>query len=461
MKPFRLLPAAAPLVAVVTAAAAARAQDAVDALWRDPEFHRQFVAGYGTSADVEPKIGKAETAVLERLWPLMSDRSDEKKRNEAIAELQGRIKPDSNAMYDFLLGSIWFEQEKLPEALASLTAATQKHPSFRRAWRSLAFVHCKRGDHDGAITAFTRWLSLGGADAYAFGLLGNAYAQKQDYQPAEAAFRNALMLAPNDLQWRLGLTQCVLRQEKFEDARALLDTLIARTPDKAEFWLLQAQALLGLKQPLRAAEDLEVVDRLGKATVDSTFTLGDIYLTERLPDLALRAYQRAIDRDEKQPVARALRAAEALAGRGDVTHAKALAAHMRTRLGPGLAEADRRKLLKLEARFAMADGTGTTDAVKLLEEIVQLDPLDGEALMLLGKHYGKSGEPDRAILYFERAEGIDAFEAEAKVRHAQALVGLARYTEALPLLRRAQQVKPREEVARYLEQVERVARSQR
>jgi Flp pilus assembly protein TadD len=134
---------------------------------------------------------------------------------------------------------------------------------------------------------------------------------------------------------------------------------------------------------------------------------------------------------------------------------------VRTKLGPGLAEADRRKLLKLEARFTIAEGNGTADAVKLLDEIVQLDPLDGEALMLLGKHFGKINEPDRAILYFERAAGIEAYEAEAKVRQAQALVGLARYSEALPLLRRAQQVKPREEVARYLEQVERVARSQR
>jgi hypothetical protein len=37
------------------------------------------------------------------------------------------------------------------------------------------------------------------------------------------------------------------------------------------------------------------------------------------------------------------------------------------------------------------------------------------------------------------------------------LVGQARYAEALPLLRRAQQVKPRETVQQFLDQVERVA----
>jgi Flp pilus assembly protein TadD len=104
---------------------------------------------------------------------------------------------------------------------------------------------------------------------------------------------------------------------------------------------------------------------------------------------------------------------------------------------------------------------GGAEAAEVLEEIVALDPLDGEALMLLGKHHVQQGEPDRAIFYYERAASLEAFEAEARIRHAQVLVGMARYAEAIPLLRRAQQVKPRDEIARYLDQVERIARSQR
>ncbi len=81
--------------------------------------------------------------------------------------------------------------------------------------------------------------------------------------------------------------------------------------------------------------------------------------------------------------------------------------------------------------------------------------------MLLGQHYSRQNEPDRAMLYSERAASIDAFEVNAKVRHAQVLVGMGRYAEAIPLLRRAQEAKPREDIARYLEQVERIAKSRR
>ena len=109
----------------------------------------------------------------------------------------------------------------------------------------------------------------------------------------------------------------------------------------------------------------------------------------------------------------------------------------------------------------MAEGGGTTETALVLEEIVKLDPLDGDALMLLGQHYSRQNEPDRAIFYYERAEGFDAFEVNAKVHHAQLLVTMGRYSDAVPLLRSAQEVKPRDEIARYLEQVERIAKSRR
>ena len=109
----------------------------------------------------------------------------------------------------------------------------------------------------------------------------------------------------------------------------------------------------------------------------------------------------------------------------------------------------------------MADGEGGAEAAAVLEEIVKLDPLDGEALMMLGQHYSRVSEPEKAIFYYERAASLETFEVNAKVRQAQVLVGMNRYADAVPLLRRAQELKPRDDIARYLEQVERMAKSKR
>ncbi len=49
-----------------------------------------------------------------------------------------------------------------------------------------------------------------------------------------------MLLQPENTEWRLGLTRCAFKQEKFEDAATLLDGLIDRYSDKADFWMLQA-----------------------------------------------------------------------------------------------------------------------------------------------------------------------------------------------------------------------------
>jgi tetratricopeptide (TPR) repeat protein len=428
----------------------------LDAIWNDPFFKKQFIAGYGINAEVEPRITQEEVTILEKIRPLMADNLP-----KAEETLRGQIKPDSSATLDFTLGSILFQQDKMAEALDAYQRAVAKFPSFRRAWRTLGLVTIRDGNYDSAIAAFTRMMELGGGDAYAYGLLGFAYTAKQDYQPAEAAYRNALLLQPDNIEWRQGLTRCVLKQQKFEDAAALLDSLIERYPDKADFWVLQAHSFLGMKKPLDAAKNFEIVDKLGKANVDTLDTLGDIYVSENLMDLATRAYQRAVDIDPKQPPVRALRCLDVLTGRGATAQARQLAKHLHQAFDQKMEEADRTKLLKLEARLSMAEGSDSPETAAVLEEIIKINPLDGEALMLLGQHYSRQSEPDRAILYYERAESLEAFEVNAKMRHAQVLVGMARYSDAVPLLRRVQELKPRDEVAHYLEQVERLAKARR
>lgn len=434
----------------------ARAGDGEDvaALWKDPVFQKQFVGSYGINAEIEPRVTPEEVAILEKIRPLMPTQA------QAEAALKKLMKPDCSAMLDFTLGSLQFQQDKMSEAHASYQRAVEKFPSFRRAWRNLGLIHAKDGRNDEAIAAFTRMIELGGGDGYSFGLLGFAYAAKQDFQAAESAYRNALLLQPENTEWRFGLTRCAFKQEKFEDAAALLDGLLERYPEKADFWLLQANTYLGMKKPLEAAQNLEVMYYLGKATADSLHMLGDVYVSENLMDLAARAYLRAIDADAKQPMARPLRAVELLAARGALAEARAVATRIHEAWEQALEPADRRKLLKLEARVSMAEDGGSAETAAVLEEIVALDPLDGEALMLLGQLYSKS-EPDKAIFYYERAASLEAFEVRAKTSHAQVLVAMERYSDAVPLLRRAQELKPREDIARYLEQVERIAKSKR
>jgi tetratricopeptide (TPR) repeat protein len=268
----------------------------------------------------------------------------------------------------------------------------------------------------------------------------------------------ANVLDPAALDWKMGLARSFFKQKRFADASSLCAMLLEQNPARADLWLLQANAYLGLGQPRKAAENYEVVDGMGQSSADSLNTLGDIYVNEELFDLGVSRYLQVLEKFPASKPDRALRAARVLAARGAVAEVEPLVARIEELRGSTLGAAEKKELLRLRARIAVAKGAGEEEA-RILQEIVTMDPLDGDALILLGQYASRTGDKERAAFWFEQASGIEAFEADAKVRHAQMLVGMGKYAEALPMLRRAQALKPRDNIQQYLEQVERVAQN--
>jgi tetratricopeptide (TPR) repeat protein len=148
---------------------------------------------------------------------------------------------------------------------------------------------------------------------------------------------------------------------------------------------------------------------------------------------------------------------EILVSRSAPEAASRLLQAVSARAGSDVAPEPRKRMLKLEARLAALKNEAGDEQARILEEIVRLDPLDGDALILLGQYHSTTNM-EQSIFYFERAAGIEKSEADARLRHAQVLVRNGKYQEALPLLKRAHELKPREDVQRYIEQVERAAR---
>ena len=428
--------------------------DAQRAVFGDELFERRFAESYAAETDIEPKLLDPERkGMLEVLKLIQAD-----KMAEAAAMLQKMRTDASSAVLDFTLGNIAFQKEDFSTAIEEYNKSVQKFPRFRRAWRNLSLIHVRNGDLEKALPALTKVVELGGADSTTYGLMGFAYSNLDKPIAAESAYRMAILLDPATRDWKLGLAKAFFKQKRFADAAALTAELIKETPDAADLWLLQANAFVGLGQSMKAAQNYEIVDRLGKTTVDSLNMLGDIYVNEGLYDIAVTCYERAMLKTPRGAAERPIRAAKVLVGRGASADAEGLISQIERIYGAELKEAERKDLLKMKARMAVARGAGEDEA-RILEEIVAIDPLDGEALILLGQYHGRVGDSAKAVFLYERAAKLERFEADAKVRHAQLLVGQGKYADALPLLRSAQQVKPRENIQQYMEQVERVARS--
>jgi tetratricopeptide (TPR) repeat protein len=424
-------------------------------LWNDPEFARRLIGSYGFDPDTEPRMTPEEqTAYREKVVPLL--REDPKK---AIGTLQGLIKPGATAVFDFTLGNIYFQNEDLTNAVKHFETALTKFPNYRRAQKNLAFALVRDGKYAEAIKPLTRTIASGGGDGKVFGLLGFAYMSQGRFASADGAYRQALVFEPDNVDFRLGAVKCAVQSANYDHALALLDELIAQYPERDSLWTLQANIYIQKDQPAKAAISLEMLRRLGKATPQNLFLLGDLYMSQESRDLALAAYIEAIEKDGGQNLARALRPAQILVSRGAWDEAKKLFTRIRS-TSTSLSAEDELKLLKLESKVAMSTGAGE-DAIKVLEQIIQRNPLDGEALLLAGDYYAKNDQKEKAEFRYDTASKLEGFEADAYVKHAQLLVQTQKYPQAAELLRKAQKVKPRDNVQRYLEKVEQIARAGR
>ncbi|MBN1507681.1 MAG: tetratricopeptide repeat protein [Sedimentisphaerales bacterium] len=424
------------------------------ALWRSPDFQKRFTESYLGETEIEPTVTQQEREKMLKVLGLIS--AD--KMDEAARLLQKETKDASSAVFDFTLANIYFQKDLLEPATAAYDRAVKKYPKFRRAWKNLGLIHVRSGEFEKAIPALSRVIELGGGDAITYGLLGYAYSSVENSLSAESAYRTAILLDPATLDWKMGLARSLFKQERYAEAAAFCGRLIADDPGRVDLWLLQANAYIGLNEPLKAAVNYELVDRLGKSTTDSLNMLADIYVNQGLYDVAVSSYVRALEKDPKRSPERAIRAAKVLVARGAIAETGQLIDRIEALYGDNLSKEDRKDLLKLHARIIVSKGSGEAE-IAILEQIVALDPLDGEALILLGQHHARSGDVEKAVFSYERAESLEKYEADAKVRHAQLLVSQGEYAEALPLLRRAQDLKPRGDVQKYLDQVDRIAKS--
>jgi tetratricopeptide (TPR) repeat protein len=425
------------------------------AVWNDADFARRLVGSYGFAPDIEPRMTPGEQAVYrDKVVPALRENP-----RQALPILESLVKPDATAVFDFTLGNIYFQNEDLTNAVRHFQAALAKFPDYRRAQKNLGFALVRDGKFREAVEPLSRTITLGGADGKVLGLLAFAHASQGRHISAEAAYRQALVYEPENLEFQLGLVRCSVATANYDGALALLDELLQRHPERDTLWNLQAGIHIQKEQPAQAAISLEILRRLGKATPQNLYLLGDLYMTREARDLALESYREALDKDGGQNAAKALRAAQILASRGAWNEARELLAKIRA-AGAVPGPADELKLLKLEARAAMASGEGEK-AIATIEQISLKDPLDAEALLLAGDYYAKTGQREKAEFRYKTAAGIEGYEADACVKHAQLLVQSQNYASAVELLRKAQKAKPRDNVQRYLEKVEQLARTSR
>ena len=423
----------------------------IDPLWQSANFRRAFTASYGVDARIEPRLTTEEKAVLDAVAGEMADED----RDGAIAKLTGSSLLANSPALMFNLGNLRFEEGKVEDAVEDFEKAIELYPNFRDAHRNLAVAHVQADQFEKAEPHLRRAIELGAADGLTFGLLGYCHATGGRHQPALQAYRRAQLTMPEESQWQVGEAQALVALGDHKAAESLFVGLLQQRPADAGLWIRQADVWLRSVDPEKAIANLEFAHRLKALSSKDVASLGHLYLEQGMPGLAMERYVVAL---EGGGVIDVLDGLEYLCGYRNFSKASQLATALQENKVIG-------EDLKLQARLERAralieleseDGDPAA-GVKQIEALLERDPLDAEALLLLARYRERISERDEAMMLLERAAKIDAVRAEALLRHGRLLVEDREYSAGLKLIEASLALEPRADLEEYLSAVRRFA----
>lgn len=399
----------------------------------------------------EPTVTQKEADLLNAAVNLTQDDPA-----AAITMLREKISKKTSPALDFALGNFYYNDGQLEEAEKAYQAAIVKMPKFRYALNGLARAYLMQDKPREAMEMFQSLVRDGQGDAESLQLLGHCLRLQEKFVQAEGAYRQSLVLAPDDSRAMRGLINCLIEQQRNVEVLSLTRDLQTADPHDVAIWNLRANAQVSLDQYGEAIRSLETARLLESATPAMLATLGDLYLNRDQPQESISAYRQAFS-GEKPSVDHMLRAIQGFLFLESLEEAEQMLQRVRSiDSDKHLSESRRHRRVKLAARLAVLQGK-LDDAMAAYTSVIRENPLDGESMLALAHLRITAEQFEDARMLFERAARISGFEARALVRQAQLEVDQDRYRIAVPLLESAQVFDEQPHVARYLEQVRRLA----
>lgn len=444
-------------------------------LFRDPKFVRDFVGSYGFLSDVEPKVSTEEQALLvtvREMFEASRFRDAEQEIVRFIQLIENPTDPEvakgeiSPAMV-FVLGNLYFQADRTDEARRAFLEAIRRFPRFRRAYTNLGYLYISKNMNEEALPMLQKAIELGENSSRAYGLLGYCHLLKKNALAAENAYRQAYLMDSNSRDWKMGLAQALMAQEKFAEAANLIGTLIEENANDKQLWLQQTNAYLAMDKKEEAAVNLEVLRLKGLADESNLNLLGNLYMDRNEPQLALYAYLAAMEKSEKLNIAQTLKSAKILSDYGYPDKADDFITEVRKKAGDSLSDADKLSLSLTEVSVAQAKKQ--PDRVEaLLKQLLEMNPANGEVLLELARHKDllsreEADEEKRAALVVEARTNYqlalrnESVAYPANLALGQMLVRERRYPEALPHLQAALELKKSDSLTQYVSRVVRAA----
>lgn len=422
----------------------------ISPLWKSEEFQNVFTGSYGIDSRIEPVITVDEEEYLKDAGELMAKED----RDGAIALFEGATIMEQSPAMLFTLANLKFEAGEVEASVEVFGKALEKFPNFRDAHRNLAIALIELGNHEDAQNHLIRAVELGASDGLTLGLLGYCHAVEENYQSALQSYRLAQISMPREMQWKMGEAVALQQTKQTVAAIALYREILKEKPTDTFVWKNLAYALQQNEEEHAAISAFEVLLAFGGEATSDLLTLGHLYLGNDLPSAALQAYTNAVNQENPPALSSIVSALRYLGDMGHWSEAGQLLSTIQQSY-PGANDAE---LTRIGALVAFENGE-QDKAIATIRELVQQDPLDGQAIIMLGKFHQSRDELVEAEMVLEQAALLESHSADAYLELGRISVGRGDYEDAVDRIEKSYSRDPRPSVAAYLEAVEKLVRN--
>jgi tetratricopeptide (TPR) repeat protein len=200
----------------------------------------------------------------------------------------------------FALGTFYFAQNQMPQAIEEFQKATALNPTFASAFNLLGYSYRGNANYPEAEKAFQRYVELIPKDPNPYDSYAELLLKMGRFDDAIAQYKKALEIDPNFVNAYQGIAMALLYQGKTDEALAELATMNQRARTDAERRAgLFAVSIVHIDSAKlqKALEDVgeryklaEKSNDVGAMSFDKA-TMGNVYLEMGKPDQAKKAYE--------------------------------------------------------------------------------------------------------------------------------------------------------------------------
>jgi tetratricopeptide (TPR) repeat protein len=321
------------------------------------------------------------------------------RREEALVHLQKMLNRDASPEGYNTAGVMYYQSQKIDEAIAAFKSALQINPRYQPAKDNLHQLYREQGvaalaaeTYPAAMSFFSEALQLNPTDSTLYNLTGEVYARSGDYQNAIVEYKKGLQFNPGDTDARQNLARSynnlgvqLTQSERWEEAigayqqaRQLMPDLASVKTNLTDLYWKRANTLREQGNLDLAIEAYRELLEFDSSAIDAHSLLGDLYFQKRNYPQAIREFNEAFNADPENTQARKNLIA-VYHKYGQVLDNQKRYDQAITQLERGLALAPAHINLRLSIAYAYEHAKDFDSARGAFEAILELEPDNAQA----------------------------------------------------------------------------------